>query len=180
MNGWSQNDHPGAFVQAPVDEAAERLATVLREEQAEVFTTYDWHGNYGHPDHVRVHVIGHRAAELAGVTRVYEATMNRDEIKRFMDQAREMGAPDEDVFDPDSGMDDGNPMGTPEAEITTAVDVSAYVAVKRASIRCHASQITDTSFFSQMPDEQFAAAFGTEWFIRVGAPKGIHESWLFG
>ena len=49
-----------------VDEAAERLAAILREEQADVLTIYDWHGNYGHPDHIKVHHVGHRAAELAG------------------------------------------------------------------------------------------------------------------
>jgi len=30
-----------------------------------------------------------------------------------------------------------------------------------------------------MPDEPFAQAFGTEWFIRVGAPPGISETDLF-
>jgi hypothetical protein len=52
--------------------------------------------------------------------------------------------------------------------------------VKRASMQCHRSQITDSSFFLQMPPEAFAAAFGTEWFIRVGAPGGITENWLAG
>ena len=42
-------------MQAPVEEAAEKLAAVLREENADVLTTYDWHGNYGHPDHIKVH-----------------------------------------------------------------------------------------------------------------------------
>ena len=55
MTGWEQNDHERSFLQAPVDEAAERLAAVLREEHADVLTTYDWHGNYGHPDHIKVH-----------------------------------------------------------------------------------------------------------------------------
>lgn len=178
MTGWAQNANPGSFHQAPLDEAAERLAAILREEAADVLTTYDWHGGYGHPDHVKVHHVGHAAARLAGVPRVYEATMNRDEIARFMTAAQAEGAPEDQVFDPNGPMDDGNPMGTPEAELTTRVDVSAFVAAKRASIRSHRSQITDTSFFSQMPDEQFATAFGTEWFIRRDAPAGIHEDWI--
>ena len=64
--------------QRRVDEAAERLAAILREEHADVLTVYDWHGNYGHPDHIQVHRVGHRAAELAGTPAVFEATMNRD------------------------------------------------------------------------------------------------------
>ena len=66
MTGWKQNEDPESFWQAAVDEAGERLAAVLREESADVLTVYDWHGNYGHPDHVKVHHVGHRAAELAG------------------------------------------------------------------------------------------------------------------
>ena len=66
MTGWEQNDDPASFLQADLDEAAERLAGVLREENADVLTVYDWHGNYGHPDHIKVHTVGHRAAELAG------------------------------------------------------------------------------------------------------------------
>jgi LmbE family N-acetylglucosaminyl deacetylase len=180
MTGWEQNANPRSFAQAPVDEAAERLAAILREEQADVLTTYDWHGGYGHPDHVQVHRVGHAAAALAGVGRLYEATMNRDAVSRFMEAARLQGAPEDDVFDPNGPMDDGNPMGTPEAELTTQVDVTPYVVAKREALRAHASQVTDTSFFLQIPDDAFATAFGTEWFVRVGATPGIHEDWLFG
>ena len=182
MTGWEQNEHPRSFVQAPVDEAARALATILREEAADVLTTYDWHGNYGHPDHIKVHSVGHRAAEMAGTPAVFESTMNRDAMKRFFNMARETGGasgPDGENWDPDAPADDGNPFGTPESELTHMVDVSEFVAVKRASIRCHKSQITDAGFFSSMPDEQFAMAFGTEWYTRKGATHPVREGWLF-
>jgi LmbE family N-acetylglucosaminyl deacetylase len=70
-------------------------------------------------------------------------------------------------------------MGSTEAELTHRVDVSAYVRQKRESIRCHKSQITDAGFFSQMPDEAFAMAFGTEWFIRRDAGHALRDGWLF-
>src|SRR4051812_10191170 len=54
MTGWEQNADPASFLQADVDAAAARLAAILREENADVLTTYDWHGNYGHPDHIKV------------------------------------------------------------------------------------------------------------------------------
>ena len=145
-------------------------------------TVYDWHGNYGHPDHIKVHTVGHRAAELAGTPAVFESTMNRDAMKRFLDAARENGevsGPDGEDWDPDAPADDGNPFGTPESELTHMVDVSPFVAVKRASIRCHKSQVTDAGFFSSMPDELFAIAFGTEWYIRAGAQHPLREGWLF-
>jgi LmbE family N-acetylglucosaminyl deacetylase len=181
MTGWEQNSLPNSFLQAPLDEAAERLAVILREEHADVLTSYDWHGNYGHPDHIKVHQVGKRAAELAGTPAVFEATMNRDEMVRFFEQARAEGAPGapSEDFDPNGPADDGNPMGSTEAELTHRVDVSAYVRQKRESIRCHKSQITDAGFFSQMPDEAFAMAFGTEWFIRRDAGHALRDGWLF-
>jgi LmbE family N-acetylglucosaminyl deacetylase len=181
MTGWDQNDHGESFLRAPVDEAAARLAEVLRDEQADVLTTYDWHGNYGHPDHIQVHRVGHRAAEMAGTPSVFEATMNRDLIVRTMRAALE-NAPEgtfPDDFDPEGPADDGNPFGTPEAELTHAVDVSAYVDQKRESIKSHASQVSDSSFFLQMPDDVFRTSFGTEWYIKKGAPAGVRPGWLF-
>ena len=181
MTGWEQNSDPSSFLQAPVDEAAQRLADILREEDADVVTVYDWHGNYGHPDHIKVHTVGHRAADLAGTEKVFEATMNRNHIVRMMEAARQAGAPisEEDDFDPNGAADDGNPIGMPEAEITHAVDVTAHLDAKRESLRAHRSQITDTSFFLQMPDEAFSHAFGTEWFIEKGAEPGLRSGWLF-
>jgi LmbE family N-acetylglucosaminyl deacetylase len=183
MTGWEQNADPRSFFQAPLDEAAQRLADVLLDEHADVLTSYDWHGNYGHPDHIKVHQVGKLAAELAATPKVFEATMNRDEMKRFFAMAKEQGVDaspgDGDDFDPDGPADDGNPMGTPAAELSLGVDVSAYVLQKRASIRCHKSQITDAGFFSTMPDEAFAMAFGTEWFIEPGSSTPLRTGWLF-
>src|SRR5258706_6538847 len=186
MTGWEQNGDPASFMATPVDVAAERLAAILREERADVMTVYDWHGNYGHPDHVQVHRVGHRAAELAGVPRVFEATMNRDHVMRMVAMAREMGVtiargpegeqPPE--FDPND-TDDGNPFGMAESEITTMVDVGDVIDKKRASIAAHASQVTDTSFFLEMPPDVFQMAFGTEWFILTGGPDAAYVSSLF-
>jgi LmbE family N-acetylglucosaminyl deacetylase len=177
MTGWEQNGDPDSFWQAAVDVAAERLAAILREESADVLTIYDWHGNYGHPDHIQVHRVGVRAAALAAVPRVFEATMNRDAMIRQFEMLADAGMPVD--WNPEDPADDGNPVGTPEAELTHEVDVSAHVAQKKASISCHVSQTTDAGFFMNMPDEQFAAAFGTEWFIHRGATHPLRQGWLF-
>ena len=55
----------GAFVAAPFDEAAERLAQVLRDRRPDVVVTYEPGGGYGHPDHVRAHLVTTRAVQLA-------------------------------------------------------------------------------------------------------------------
>ena len=162
------NTADGAFAAADVDEAAERLAVILREEDADVLTIYDERGGYGHPDHVQVHHVGARAAELAGTPRVYEATTNRDEMRRLLSLAREMGMGEGDG----PSERDIEAMGTPQERLTTRVDVTAFLDAKRAAMRAHASQITPESFFLALPDEAFAAVFGTEWFRRVGEPEG--------
>lgn len=112
MTGWSQNANRGAFVNADPDEAARRLSAILDEERPEVFTTYDWHGNYGHPDHLQVHAVGHLAARRSGVEGVYEVTMNRDWFRSLVAMAREAGVPETEGFadfDADAPADDGNP-----------------------------------------------------------------------
>jgi LmbE family N-acetylglucosaminyl deacetylase len=174
MAGEDTNDADGAFARADVDEAAAKLAELLREEDADVLTVYDDHGGYGHPDHVQVHRVGVRAAELAGTRRVYEATMNRDFIRNLVEQ-RSDELP-ENVEAPDATqMDD---FGSPESIITTTVDVGDYVDRKRAAMQAHASQIPADSFFLALPPDAFRAAFGEEWFIRRDAPE-VRESWLF-
>jgi LmbE family N-acetylglucosaminyl deacetylase len=173
MMGTPDNDAPGAFWQASVEEAAERLAVILREERADVLTCYDDNGGYGHPDHIQVHRVGMRAAELAGTPRVYQATMNRDHMARgllaFVEQAEAAGVELPQV-------DDDSDFGKPESVITGAVDATPYLEHKRSAMRAHGSQISEQSFFLAMPDETFAYSFGTEWFIREGQGPGITET----
>jgi LmbE family N-acetylglucosaminyl deacetylase len=172
MIGTPENDLEGSFWTADVEEAAARLASILTDVQADVLTTYDDHGAYGHPDHIQVHRVGKRAAEIAGVDRVYQSTINRDYlIKGTRERAAE--APEgTEVPDFENAPD----FGSPEAVITGAVDVAEFVEFKRAAMRAHASQISEQSFFLQMPDDAFVYAFGTEWFIRDGQGPGITET----
>jgi LmbE family N-acetylglucosaminyl deacetylase len=184
MIGTATNDAPGCFWQADVEEAAQRLAAILTEERADILTVYDDNGGYGHPDHIQVHRVGVRAAALAGTPEVYEATINRDAMARMVADAKAAGI---DVFEGEGEGDGeaeagGEGFGVPEAVITHAVDVGEWLAVKRASMRAHASQISESSFFLAMPEDVFARAFGTEWFIRRGAavPVEAFSPWLDG
>jgi LmbE family N-acetylglucosaminyl deacetylase len=173
MMGTPANTAPGSFWTADVDEAAKKLAAILDGERASVLTCYDDNGGYGHPDHIQVHRVGMRAAELAGTPRVYQSTINRDHMlrgwARFADQAAATGVEVPDVSGDES-------FGVPESRITAAVDVTPYLAHKRQAMRAHASQISEQSFFLAMPDEAFGYAFGTEWFIRAGQGPGITET----
>ncbi len=160
---------PGSFSTVPVEHAAARLADVLREEQADVLTTYDRHGGYGHPDHVQVHRVGLRAGVLAGTPAVLEATVSRELLQAGVELARSMGHDLGEGFHPDS-LD---AWYLPEAEITTVVDVRDQLDRKRAAMRAHASQATSEAgtvrsleVFAGLPEDLFALAFAKEWFVR--------------
>jgi len=167
MAGEESNLDPECFARADVDEAAARLAAILHDERADVVVAYDEHGNYGHPDHVQVHHVGLRAGELAGTDRVYMATTNRDHLLALAERADEFGL---EMPEEQRGFIEN--LGERAERITTHVDVTAYLAQKREAMAAHASQIHDTSFFLSMPPEAFAAVWGTEWYIRVGAQPG--------
>jgi LmbE family N-acetylglucosaminyl deacetylase len=160
MVGEPSNADPRCFWQADLEEAATRLAAILQRSDADILIGYDPNGVYGHPDHVKVHLVGARAAEIAGVDRVLWATANRTLIQ----QATENGAFDEDGMNEDERVDRSE-FGMPEKELTHAIDVSAVLDRKRASLMAHASQIGDDSFFLAMSDDLFTMAFGTEWLV---------------
>lgn len=166
MAGEPSNDAEGSFWRADVEEAAAALAAVLREERARALTTYDEHGGYGHPDHIQVHRVGRRAAVMAE-TPLYMATINRGYLQRLAAQAETLG-----VAFPEGDAPDISELGVEEDRITTAVDVRAFLDTKRRAMAAHASQIAETSFFLAVPPEAFAAMWGTEWYIRQGAPPG--------
>jgi len=164
MIGTPENDNPACFWQADHDEAVRRLVDILDEVDADVLTIYDEHGGYGHPDHIRVHTVGLAAAQTAGLDHVYEATINRDAVREFIEQADAAG----DTLDEDGGDVDPDTFGTPADDISWEVDVSSVTGTKRDAMRAHRSQIGPESFFLTMPDDAFAAAFGTEWFNEPG------------
>jgi len=173
MMGEPTNDNPNCFWQADVEAAAEKLATVLREVDADVVTIYDDHGGYGHPDHIQVHRVGRRAAELAEVGRVFQSTMNRDHIRQLMEQRPEQVA---DAMEEERrGVAEDDDFGSPESMITHAVDVADYVERKRQAMIAHRSQIGPDTFFLKMPEEAFRVAFGTEWYIELGGERAPHE-----
>ena len=165
--GAPANDAPGSFSTSDVEEAARSLAEILRAEDADVLTTYDDNGGYGHPDHIQCHEVAYRAAEIAGTPQVYQATGNRDEIRRGLAAQADEGAELPEVD-----------FGKPESELTARVDVTRYLDAKRAAMRAHESQIAEGAIiasFVDLPEPVFRFAFGSEWYIRAGEGPGITE-----
>ncbi|MEU6441471.1 PIG-L family deacetylase [Streptomyces sp. NPDC047046] len=165
MMGWPSNEAPGAFWRTPVDEAAARLADLMRHYRPDVVVTYDENGFYGHPDHIQAHRVTMAAVELSGLTpKVYWTTTPRSAMRRFGETMREF-APDMPEPDPEelAAMAE---IGLPDEEITTWVDTTAFSDQKFDSLAAHASQ-GDNIFFLRMGKERFAELMGTETFVRV-------------
>src|ERR1700737_1829088 len=120
MMGTSENDAKESFWQADVSAAAQRLADLLTEEGAGVLVVYDDHGGYGHPDHIQVHRVGVRAAELARTSVVYEATIDRDRVVAMLERYRT------ERDGEDAPSIDTSTFGVAATAVTTRVDVSAH------------------------------------------------------
>ena len=157
------------FVRAPLEEAAERLAAVIREEDADLLLSYDPNGGYGHRDHIRVHQVGARAAELTGV-RVLEAKVPREPIVRLgkaLQAVRVLRRYD---------FSDPSWFGSPRASITHRVDVRRYAAAKQAALAQHQSQMGKGRgsrlhrIMISLPVPVYGALAGREWFVERRGP----------
>jgi N-acetyl-1-D-myo-inositol-2-amino-2-deoxy-alpha-D-glucopyranoside deacetylase len=60
------NLDPRSFWQADLDEAIGRMTWMVRRFRPDVMTTYNDFGGYGHPDHIRTHLVAVGAFERAG------------------------------------------------------------------------------------------------------------------
>ena len=160
MMGWPQNDAPEAFWHARVDEAAERLAALMRHYRPQVVVTYDEKGFYGHPDHIQAHRITVLAIERTGIPdKLYYPAVPKSAIPRFAETlaARGVEVPAE--------IEDA-PFGTPDEEIGALVDCSGFTAAKFASLSAHASQ-AENIFFLSLGEEVFGEVFAEEAFVRA-------------
>ena len=166
----------GAFADAPLEEASARLAGILAEEEARALVSYDARGIYGHADHVQVHRVGLAAAAAAGVPTVYESTVDREYLHfvetHLVVEATIATQPERAAIG--LGLA-AAPLGLSTVEVDCTVDVRPVLATKRRAMAAHASQIPETSSAMRLPDADFAAVYGYEWYARRGPLGPIDE-----
>ncbi|AEM82003.1 PIG-L deacetylase family protein [Streptomyces violaceusniger] len=154
------------FARADTEEAAERLAAILYEEDAAMLLTYDANGGYGHRDHIKVHEVGRRAAELAKTPRVLEATLPRDAVERLLRLVRLLRIPLR--HDPA----ELTTRFSARSAITHRYDVHRYARQKQAALAAHHSQVNDAGRMNpvvrrmfRLPAPLFGLLLGREWYI---------------
>jgi LmbE family N-acetylglucosaminyl deacetylase len=162
MTGSVSNHDPTSFYQAPVAEAAQRLATVLREERPDVVVTYTADGTYGHPDHMKAHdttlaAINVLAEEDWEPSKVYLHAVPRSFVQTVIEVARGVGIQLPPVL--------AQIRGVPDEQITTAVDISELLDRKLAACISHLSQMHPGIPLATMAAQIFEVAFGIERFV---------------
>ena len=215
MMGTESNEHPEAFWKADLDEATRRLLEIVREARPRVMVSYDENGNYGHPDHINAARIARdayvaSAGEPWAVARFLEIAFHRESWFELMSEMKERGitlpwgfdstvdAPPADELNPsnaatmeqvEEAIEEGREweldFGTPDAEVTTRIDVSGFLDAKRASMGCHKTQRQDLGWLLDLPEDLADRAIDTEYFVLrwldgEDVPRTHRETSLFG
>jgi len=178
MPDWDYKDRPDAFCNVPLEVVSARIQTLIAEYRPQVVVSYDPNGMYQHPDHVHASLAAAAAAEAAGTpAKFYQTAMRPSSWRKVWEALRELGA---DMPEREFSAEERQKLEEDELRITTSVDIGPVLERKREALMAHASQIQE-SWFSKIPPEIAAEAFGYETFVRVtdrtGAP--VPESDLF-
>jgi mycothiol S-conjugate amidase len=210
MPDTEANAHPDNFANADLDEATGRLVEIVRRERPQVIVGYARDRVYAHPDHVRVHEISVLAFERAGdpewypdhgepwqpLKLYYSNGFTRERIRAlhnwFVERGDEsplakwvegMDRRDAEAAASTSG-DDGHDDSL-EQVTTTRVDVRGHIAVGRAALLAHHTQIPADSFFFRVPLEVEQELHPWEEYVLArslvdpGVAQGAYETDLF-
>ncbi len=175
---------PGAFALADVDEAATRLAVVVRQVRPQVLVTYEPGGGYGHPDHVQAHRVAMRAIELARldgpggigweVPKVYWSVLPESTVRADLRAMTERGDVPFEGWSPDGPLPS---MVVPDDLVTTAVDGAAHLPAKATAMRAHATQIAVDGPFYALSNGVGQPLVGIEFYRLVrGRPAGERDA----
>jgi len=154
MAGSTDNEHPQALVQAPLEEAAAKIVTQIRRLKPQVVVTFDPIGGYKHPDHIHLHRATVKAFHLAGDAsfsdpenlpphqpqKLYYQTFSKTMLRIIVRLLRVIGRDprrfgrngDIDLL---ALVDDGN------FPIHAVIDYRTVLEKRDAAAMCHASQL---------------------------------------
>jgi len=158
----------GCFALGDLEEQARALVRVIREQRPHVMTTYDEHGGYPHPDHIRCHEVSVAAFEAAGdPDRFPDAGEPWQPLKLYyhhtFHKARLVAL---HTMMTDRGID--SPYGEwleawvdkPEdaGRVTTSVPCAEHFGTRDAALIAHATQVDPTGrwFACPLPLQQQA------------------------
>jgi LmbE family N-acetylglucosaminyl deacetylase len=158
-------------VNQDVDATAEVVARIIIEKKPTIVLTYGIDGIYGHPDHVHIHKVALAAVLKAGTLgwqtpNLYFSSASRERIKRMASMPNSPFAkmPPEQLAT----------FGTPNAEITTWLDIRPYSQRKLQAIRAHRTQVGDDGPFAHSTEEERQMWLSLETARTVPLPWNDH------
>ena len=168
MMGTEPNNRPDVFWQADLDLAAMILVEVIEEIKPHILITYDEIGGYGHPDHIKAHLVAMRAAELSDwqIQKIYWNTMPKSVLAEGISKMKEIGS---DFFGAES-VDD-LPFAKDDEFVTTLIDGSKYVDAKMAAMKAHETQISLDGPFFALSNNLGLQIWGDEYYTLVKGEK---------
>ena len=182
MMGTPSNDDPRCFWQADVEEAGAALVAIVREVRPQVLVTYDEIGGYGHPDHIQVHRVSMRAADLAAdpayrpdlgapweIAKIYWTLIPRSAVQAGIDALRAAGD-GVSFFGAERAED--LPFAAPDELVTTRIEANDHVGRKMAAMAAHATQITVDGPFFALSNNLGQAIWGVEYYRLVRGALG--------
>lgn len=176
MAGTPENEHPDALVNADAAEVVGRLVREIRDVRPDVVVTFEPGGIYGHPDHVTISERVTAAVDAARdparyqdagpahtVSRLYYIALPKSVLREFQRLAADAGVQwgVADAMQVESAVDD--------ADVAAALDVTPWVARKRAAIAAHATQ---QGTLANMPEGFRDRMFSREWFVLARGRRG--------
>ncbi len=169
-SGFPEGDPPpplpdGCFAAIDLEEATAPLIEQIIQFQPHVVTTYDEHGGYPHPDHIRTHEVTMaavaQAAPLWQVSTVYyHQTFHKQKVLALHEAALAHGYESpyaqwiEDIL---RRPDDSH-------RITTRVPCADYFTVRDEALKAHATQIDPSGHWFALPAEVAREVWPTEDF----------------
>ncbi|MGE2730238.1 N-acetyl-1-D-myo-inositol-2-amino-2-deoxy-alpha-D-glucopyranoside deacetylase [Mycolicibacterium vaccae] len=166
--------HHERFVDGDFAEQTAALAAVIDELRPHVVVTYDPHGGYGHPDHIRTHQVTTAAVDAAAwrVPKFYwtvTATSALSAGDALLD-----AAPAEWTRIPLQQM----PFSAfADDAIDAEVDAAEHVPAKVAAMRAHQTQVTvsaDGRFFA-LSNNIALPLDGREYYVLVSGDAGPRD-----
>lgn len=171
MAGTPSAEHPRAFTGAETSETGGHIAAYLRDVRPHVVVTYDAHGGYGHPDHIRTHEATRAAvASLADPPAFYTVVTPRGwavEDRQWL--AEHATAPGVVVPAPGGTF---LPSVVDDEEVTHTVVDERALARQTAALRRHRTQVSVFDGYYTLSNDVATRLAAREAFVRLDPVTG--------
>jgi mycothiol S-conjugate amidase len=184
----------GTFWHVPVDEAAARLARIVRAERPHVVITYPEDGGYPHPDHIRTHDVTIAALAMAAdggvdlgddagapwhVAKVHASSAFPSERLIALHAAIEEAG----LESPFARWLDDRPERFEEPPPDARIRCEDWFPRRDAALTAHVTQIDPEGFWFQIPRDLEADVYPYEAYriLRTDVPTdGVEEDLFAG